>query len=205
MIIKRLISTSSRCQSHIGSNPINIPTNIKVDHSLQPLIGSNIPLGHKDNTLLTVTGPLGDQSVPIKPYVILKHLDNEIKVSVQNSKDKDQRSMWGSTRSLIQNAITGVTEGFRVNIRLVGVGYRANLENDGSLNLKLGFSHPVVMKIPQGVTAETPAPNRISLSGNDKQQLTSFAAAIRHWRKPEPYNGKGIFINDETITRKDKR
>ncbi|TIA92148.1 hypothetical protein E3P99_00742 [Wallemia hederae] len=183
--------SSSRSLSHVGKNPVIIPPSTQIVHSLNEL-------------KLSVKGPLGEESVALSPFVQLKQTENDIKVSVQDTKIPMQRSMWGLTRTLVQNAVTGVTEGFRVNVRLVGVGYRAAIEGD-NIHLKLGFSHPVIMQIPQGVKAETPAPNKIILSGSNKHHVTAFAAAIRHWRKPEPYNGKGIFINDETIQRKDKR
>lgn len=188
-MMKRYFSTTTRVLSHVGKNPVNIPASTQVSSSLDKL---------------SVKGPLGEEYVNLQPFIQLKQSDIDIKVSVLDRKVPQQRSMWGLTRTLIQNAITGVTEGFRVNVRLVGVGYRAAIENQ-QLHLKLGFSHPVVMQIPEGVIAETPAPNRIILHGSNKHQVTAFAAAIRHWRKPEPYNGKGIFINDETIRRKDKR
>lgn len=189
MIFRRALSTSSRQMSHVGKNPVIIPSSTQVASSLDKL---------------SVKGPLGEESVDIKPFIQLKQSTNDIKITVEDRKIPLQRSMWGLTRTLIQNAVTGVTEGFRVNVRLVGVGYRAAIEGR-NIHLKLGFSHPVIMQIPDGVNAETPAANKIILSGSNKHQVTAFAAAIRHWRKPEPYNGKGIFINDETIQRKDKR
>lgn len=119
-------------------------------------------------------------------------------------------------RTLVQNSVSGVSEGHVCILRLVGVGYRATIETTATtkkpeypgqkfVNLKLGFAHPVEMPVPQGVTASVPQPTRILLEGCDKQVVTQFAAEIRQWRKPEPYKGKGIFVNDETIKLKGKK
>jgi len=119
-------------------------------------------------------------------------------------------------RTLVQNSVSGVSEGHVCILRLVGVGYRATIEETATtkqpeypgqkfVNLKLGFAHPVEMPIPQGVKASVPQPTRILLEGCDKQAVTQFAAEIRRWRKPEPYKGKGIFVNDETIKLKGKK
>jgi len=119
-------------------------------------------------------------------------------LSVENAEVKKQRSMWGLTRTLIQNTVTGLTEGFTVSLYLVGVGYRASLEADPRskvesrtrLNMKLGFSHPVIVPVPQHVKVEVPHPTKIVLSCTDKHQLGLFAAKVRKWRPPEPYKGK---------------
>jgi large subunit ribosomal protein L6 len=130
--------------------------------------------------------------------------DSELSVNVVDPTIKEQRSMWGTTRALINNIIIGVTEGYKVPIRLVGVGYRATLEdNDRKLSLKLGYSHPVEMILPEGVTCSIPQPNRLVLQGSDLQEVKELAAKIQRWRKPEPYNQKGIFIGDETIKKKE--
>ncbi|KKY24367.1 putative 60s ribosomal protein [Phaeomoniella chlamydospora] len=124
--------------------------------------------------------------------------------------------MWGTMRAHLKNYVTGVSEGHVCILRLVGVGYRASIENSATtakaeypgqrfLALKLGFAHPVEMGIPQGVKASVPQPTRILLEGPDKEVVTMFAAQIRDWRKPEPYKGKGIYVNDETIKLKAKK
>ena len=125
---------------------------------------------------------------------------NTLAVSVDNPEVKQQRSMWGTTRTLINNAIIGMTEGFSVPLYLVGVGYRAALEDDPRqptdgtrgqrLNMKLGFSHSVIVPIPPHVKAEVPSPTKIVLSCTDKHQLGLFAAKVRRYRPPEPYKGK---------------
>ena len=121
-------------------------------------------------------------------------------LSVEDAELKKQRSMWGLTRTLIQNAVTGMTEGFSVPLYLVGVGYRSALEADPRgkgegmsgmrLNMKLGFSHPVIVPVPDHIKAEVPYPTKIILSCTDKHQLGLFAARVRKWRAPEPYKGK---------------
>ncbi|KAH8145354.1 uncharacterized protein LAJ45_10636 [Morchella importuna] len=114
--------------------------------------------------------------------------------------------MWGTTRSVLQNLVLGVTEGHSVILRLVGVGYRATVERGGSiLNLKVGFSHPVELPVPEGVRCQVPMPTRILLEGCDKVRIKDFAAVVREWRRPEPYKGKGIFVGDETIKLKIKK
>lgn len=122
----------------------------------------------------------------------------------------------GTTRAHLQNYILGVSEGHICILSLVGVGYRASIESTATtvspeypgqqfVNLKLGYSHPIELGIPKGVKASTPQPTRILLEGIDKEIVTQFAAEIREWRKPEPYKGKGIFVNDETIKLKSKK
>ncbi|GAM89765.1 hypothetical protein ANO11243_078040 [Dothideomycetidae sp. 11243] len=121
-----------------------------------------------------------------------------------------------TTRALIQNQILGVSEGHSTILRLVGVGYRATIESSATttqatypgqkfVSLKVGYSHPIELGIPQGVTASTPQPTRILLEGCEKDTLKRFAAEIREWRRPEPYKGKGIFIDGETIKLKAKK
>lgn len=143
-----------------------------------------------------------------------------LKVTVLDEKEKRQRGIWGLTRALVSNAVQGVTEGFTSSLELVGVGYRAALEDIpphpneqvGSqtkrqrLNLRVGYSHPVLINLPDSNTflsCEVPSPNRILLKGIDKQELGLLGAGIRKWRPPEPYNGKGIYLNGEVIKRKE--
>jgi large subunit ribosomal protein L6 len=120
----------------------------------------------------------------------------------------------GTSWAYLNNYITGVSEGHTAILRLVGVGYRATVEKRGAkeeypgqpfLCLKLGFTHPVEVGIPRGVKVTTPAPTRILIEGPDRETIMSFAGKVRLWRKPEPYKGKGIFINDETIKLKSKK
>ncbi|KZV70206.1 ribosomal protein L6 [Peniophora sp. CONT] len=189
---RNAFSTSARAlKDNIGKLPIALPPNVSV---------TALP------TLLMVTGPLGTASVPLEPYVqITQPSATELLVGVQDRDIKRQRAMWGTTRSLIANAVTGTSTGFSVPLFLVGVGYRAALEDDPRkeggqrLRMMLGYSHVVYVPIPEGIKAEVPHATKIALSSTDKHLLGLFAAEVRAWRKPEPYKGKGIFIGNETI------
>jgi len=194
----RAFSSSSRCQghiSHIGRAPIAVPP-----------AATLIP----SPTAIIVQGPLGTTTVPLKSFIRLAFPQPDaLSVAVEDAKVKEQRQMWGTTRTLIHNAIVGMTEGFTVPLYLVGVGYRAVLEpdprgtsegNSGQrLNMKLGFSHSVLVPVPAHIKAEVPLPTKIILSCTDKHQLGLFAAKVRKWRPPEPYKGKGIFVGKEQI------
>ena len=167
---------------------------------------------------IQVNGPLGALSVPLPSYMTL-HQDLETKKATLGIEDRTvraQREMWGTTRAYLNNYIMGVSEGHSTILRLNGVGYRALIEKtattvkpeyDGQLfvSLKVGYSHPIELGVPQGVKASTPQPTRILLEGRDKEVINQFAAEIRAWRKPEPYKGKGIFVNGETIRLKAKK
>ncbi|KAK7744242.1 54S ribosomal protein L6 mitochondrial [Cytospora paraplurivora] len=122
--------------------------------------------------------------------------------------------MWGTTWAYIQRYIIGVSEGHTAVLRLVGIGYRASIDKRPQLEeypgqdfvcLRLGFSHPIDLGVPKGVTASTPQPTRILLEGINREEVMQFAAKIRRWRVPEPYKGKGIFVNNETIKLKQKK
>jgi large subunit ribosomal protein L6 len=188
----RSISSSTRaCQhyvSNIGKQPIKVPPNV----TLRP-----------NATTLSVEGPLGKTSVFLHPFVRLKFVEeNALEVSVETPSEKKQRSMWGTTRTLIYNAVVGMTEGYTMPLYLVGVGYRAALEEDPRgtvlgggakaqrLNMKLGYSHSVFVPIPPHIKAEVPLATKIVLSCTDKQKLGLFTAQVRALRKPEPYKGK---------------
>ncbi|KAI0312067.1 ribosomal protein L6 [Amylostereum chailletii] len=194
----RAFSTSPAVRGHtsnIGKTPIKYPSTVTFTPS---------------PTSLTVQGPLGTTQVPLEPFMTLSHpTPDTLALAVENAEVKKQRAMWGLTRTLINNAIIGMTEGFSVPLYLVGVGYRAALEDDprgteagGSgkrLNMKLGFSHNVLVPVPPHIKAEVPYATKILLSCTDKHQLGLFAAKVRKWRPPEPYKGKGVFIGTETI------
>lgn len=181
----RAFSTSTRVlKDNIGKLPIPLPAGVSI-----------IALP----TLLQVIGPLGTASVPLEPYVrITQPSTTEILVGVEDRDIKRQRAMWGTTRSLIANAITGTSTGFSVPLFLVGVGYRAALEVDPRveggqgqrLRMNLGYSHTVYVPVPEGIKAEVPSATKISLFSTDKHALGLFAAEVRAWRKPEPYKGK---------------
>lgn len=212
VITTRQFHMAAPVMSHIGRKAIAYSQEVRVEHDLTPITEPRIP-SELNNTLLTVSGPLGKLTLPIKPFVKINftpapkddpNTENMLQVSVENDAEKQQRAMWGTTRALINNAIIGVSDGYKTYLRLVGVGYRGVLENNGRvLSLKLGYSHPIQMDLPEGITCTVPAPNRIVLQGANLQHVTEFAAKIQRWRMPEPYNQKGIFINDETIKKKE--
>lgn len=140
----------------------------------------------------------------------------EASVSIDNADEKFQLAMWGTTRAYLQNHVLGVSEGHTAILRLVGVGYRATIEKtaitvepeyEGQefVSLKVGYSHPIELGVPKEVKASTPQPTRILLESPEKEIVMQFAAKIRKWRVPEPYKGKGIFVNNETIKLKAKK
>lgn len=165
-----------------------------------------------------IKGPLGELSMYVPHYV---NIDQDPALpgptlTIQDTTDAKQKAMWGTTRAYLQNHILGVSEGHSAILRFVGVGFRASVENTATtvkseypgqkfVNLKVGYSHPVELGIPKGITASTPQPTRLLLEGPEKEVVMQFAAKIRAWRKPEPYKGKGIFVNGETIKLKNKR
>jgi large subunit ribosomal protein L6 len=172
--------------SNVGKRPIPIPEGIT--YSTSP-------------SSISITGPRGSTAVALQPYMTLSTpAPGVLALAVADATAKAQRQMWGLTRTLIANALAGMTEGFGVPLHLVGVGYRAALEPDprgtedgGSgrrLHLRLGYSHSVFVPVPAHIEAEVPAPTQILLRCNDKHLLGLFAAKVREWRKPEPYKGK---------------
>lgn len=173
--------------SRVGKLPIDIPqgVEIKID----------------DANLVTVKGPLGTLSEQVNKDITLKIEDNTLTVE-RPSNNKNHRAMHGLYRALIQNMVTGVTKGYEKKLKIVGVGYRA-IKQGKSLNLQLGFSHPVEMIDPEGITVECPSQTDIIVKGIDKQLVGNYAAKIRDWRKPEPYKGKGIRYVDEYVRRKE--
>ena len=126
--------------------------------------------------------------LPLPDYLTLNYIGNKVNLVVADPEDSTQRAMWGTTRALLAGHILGVTEGHTAILRLVGVGYRALMENEGRVvSLKVGYSHPVELKVPEGVKASVPQPTRILIEGRDRRAVKQFAANIRDWRKPEPY------------------
>ncbi|KAJ2683999.1 54S ribosomal protein L6 mitochondrial [Coemansia spiralis] len=209
--LRRSFSTTRvGAMSHIGGLPIKYTSEVKIEHL--PLAFSSSDSRFFDKTTLKVTGPLGERTMPIEPFVSLEFVqpngpqssstESQLLVSVGNSAERKQRQMWGTTRACINNCVIGVTEGFSATLRFVGVGYRAAIEN-GQLALRLGYSHPINLDIPEGLKVSVPTPTRVLINGIDLQQVKLFAAKVRKWKKPEPYNQKGIFIDDETIAKKD--
>jgi len=172
--------------SRIGRAPITIP--------------GGVTIKVEDGNKVTVKGPKGE-------LVRTLHQDMKIKVedgvlSVERPSDnKDHRSLHGLTRTLINNMVIGVTEGYAKTLEINGVGYRAQLQGK-NLNLSLGFSHPVVVEPPTGIAFEVPSPTKIIVSGINKEIVGAIAAKIRDYRRPEPYKGKGIKYEGEYVRRK---
>ncbi|PVI05095.1 60S ribosomal protein-like protein L6 [Periconia macrospinosa] len=212
----RTFTTTSPCQSKIGSAPLAVPPGVSLTimNPPQKAKGSRI----QPMRTVHIKGPLAELSMPIPHYV---NIDQDPSlagptVSVQDTSDAKQRAMWGTTRAYLHNHILGVSEGHSAILSFVGVGYRASVETEATtvepeypgqkyVNLKVGYSHPIELGLPKGVTASTPQPTRLLLEGPEKEVVMQFAAKIRMWRKPEPYKGKGIFVNGETIRLKNKR
>ncbi len=172
--------------SRIGKKPIQIPAGVDVQI---------------DGTLITVKGPKGTLSRNVHPNMIVEKDGNTITVSRPND-DKMNRSLHGLTRTLINNMVVGTNESYKKELEVNGVGYRCEVKGN-VLTLKIGYSHDVVMTAPEGVTVEVPNPNKVVVSGPDKQVVGQFAANIREKRPPEPYKGKGIKYVDEYIRRKE--
>jgi large subunit ribosomal protein L6 len=171
--------------SRIGKKPIEIPAGVSV--SLSP-------------GRVMVNGPLGELSQQVPQRMKVEQQDGEIVVS-RPSERGDDRALHGLTRSLVANMVEGVTKGFEKRLEIQGVGYRAALRGQ-SLELSVGFSHPVVVEPPAGITFEVPAPTEVIVKGIDKQQVGQTAAEVRAVRPPEPYKGKGIRYVGEYVRRK---
>ena len=172
--------------SRIGRMPITVPAGVTV----------NVAEGN----VVTVKGPKGELTQSLRPEMIIKQEGTTITVE-RPSDDKLHRSVHGLTRTLLHNMVIGVTEGFKKELEINGVGYRAAKEGK-ELVMNLGYSHPVKMAEIEGITIEVPSQNQIVISGPDKQKVGQFAANVREKRPPEPYKGKGIKYADETIRRK---
>ncbi|OSS54060.1 hypothetical protein B5807_01136 [Epicoccum nigrum] len=208
----RSFTSSARCNSKIGSLPLSVPPGVE----LNIIAPKGAVKGARAMSASTahIKGPLGELSMEIPPYITID--PQTYTLSLEDETDKKKKAMWGTTRAYLQNYITGVSEGHSAILRFVGVGFRASVEDTATtveaefpgqkfVNLKVGYSHPVELCIPKGVTASTPQPTRLLLEGPDKEVVMQFAANIRKWRVPEPYKGKGIFVNGETIKLKNKK
>ena len=171
--------------SRVGRMPIEIPAGVTVS---------------QNEHTLTVKGAKGELTRTFHPDINIAVEENVITVT-RPSDGKEHRSLHGLTRALVANMVTGVHEGFTKTLEITGVGYRAAKQGN-KLALTLGFSHPVEMEAPAGITIEVPAPNKIVVTGADKEVVGAVAADIRKWRKPEPYKGKGIRYEGEVVRRK---
>ena len=172
--------------SRVAKNPISLPTGVEFNIS-----GSE----------LKVKGPKGNLELNLHPSMSLEENDGQYMVKPDSDKNV---AMAGTFRALVNNMVIGVSEGFQKNLKLVGVGYRAQLQGN-KLNLALGFSHPIEYTAPEGIKIETPSQTEIIVSGCDKQKVGQVAAEIRSYRPPEPYKGKGVRYADERVVRKEAK
>ncbi len=173
--------------SRIGRSPIAVPSGVSV------AVGD-------DNTV-TVKGPQGELARTVPAAITIRH-DGDVLVVERPDEQRQNRALHGLTRSLVANMVAGVTEGFSKELEIVGVGYRAIPKGPSALELALGFSHPVNVSAPAGVTFEVPSATRIIVKGIDKERVGQVAADIRKLRKPEPYKGKGVRYVGERVVRK---
>lgn len=153
--------------------------------------------------LITVKGPLGALTLPLTGQVNVLNENGTLKFEVADD-SREAAAMFGTVRALVSNMVNGVTKGFEKKLNLVGVGFRAQAQGD-KLNLSLGFSHPVVHQMPQGVKCETPSQTEIIIKGIDRQKVGQTAAEVRAYRAPEPYKGKGVRYADEVVKLKETK
>lgn len=174
--------------SRVAKNPVVLPKGAEAQIS--------------DSTI-TVKGPLGTLTQALNGSVKVQLTDGQFTFEAANE-SREAGAMSGTLRALVANMVNGVTKGFEKKLTLVGVGYKVQAQGD-SLNLSLGFSHPVVHKLPAGVKAETPTQTEIILKGADRQKVGQVAAEVRAYRPPEPYKGKGVRYSDEQVTLKETK
>ncbi len=172
--------------SRIGKKIITIPSGVTVS---------------QNGDVITVKGPKGELSQKVSNLVNFEIKENEVVLTADNT-DKLANTLHGTTRANVANMVEGVSTGFKKTLIIVGVGYRAEVKGK-TLDLSLGYSHPVVFDIPEGISVEVVKGTTINISGIDKQKVGQFAAEVRHQREPEPYHGKGIHYDTETVRRKE--
>jgi large subunit ribosomal protein L6 len=174
--------------SRVANNPISIPKGVEVK---------------KDGVIMIVKGSKGEMTHQLHNSVDLEIKENQIKV-IWDQNDRQAKAQAGTARAIVNNMITGVSQGFEKKLSLIGVGYRAQVKGK-ILNLTLGYSHPIDYEIPEGVSIETPSQTEILVKGKDKQQVGAVSAKIRSYRPPEPYKGKGVRYADEYVVRKEAK
>jgi large subunit ribosomal protein L6 len=172
--------------SRVGRAPIEVPSGVTISF---------------EGPVVKVSGPQGSLSRPVPDPITVRQEDSQLLVERPDD-ERRNRALHGLTRSLIANMVTGVTAGYTKELEIVGVGYRATAKGPSALELALGFSHPVSVDAPSGITFEVPVPTRIIVKGIDKEQVGQVAANIRKLRKPEPYKGKGVRYAGERVLRK---
>lgn len=171
--------------SRIGKLPVEIPQGVEVTVV---------------NNLVTAKGPKGTESVQIREEITVEVKDNQVILTRAND-DRKSRSLHGLSRTLVANVVKGVKDGFEKKLEIIGVGYRANMQGT-AINLQLGYSHPIVIEPPKGVSINVEANTKITVSGSNKQAVGDIAALIRSKRAPEPYKGKGVRYEGEFVRRK---
>ncbi len=174
--------------SRIAKVPVDLPQGVEFQ---------------RDGDVVTIKGSKGAVSLALNSEVELAHNDSALTVAPRSG-SKFSTAVAGTTRALLANMVVGVTDGFERKLELSGIGYRAQAQG-GKLNLTLGFSHPVVYEIPEGVSVETPSQTEVIVKGSDKQRVGQVAAEIRRFRPPEPYKGKGVRYADERIVLKEAK
>ncbi len=174
--------------SRIAKEPVELPSGVEFNHS---------------GTTVTLKGSKGSLSMELNSEVELAQDENTLTVKARSG-SRFAVAISGTTRALLANMAHGVSEGFEKKLQLVGVGYRAQLQGS-NLNLTLGFSHPVVYAVPEGISVETPSQTEVVVKGTDKQKVGQVAAEIRHFRPPEPYKGKGVRYENEHVVMKEAK
>jgi len=176
--------------SRIAKSPVSIPAGVEISIS--------------DDNVVTVKGPKATLTKQFNPVVIITSNEGTVTFAPNEVAGPTGWAQAGTVRSIVNNMVQGVTQGFEKKLQLVGVGYRAQVQGN-KINLTLGFSHPVVHQLPEGISAETPSQTEIVIKGADKQAVGQVAAEIRAYRPPEPYKGKGVRYADEYILRKEAK
>jgi len=174
--------------SRVAKKPIELPKGVEINQS---------------DSGLVVKGPRGELSITLNSEVLVNIEDNVVTFQPRSG-SRFSTAIAGTTRSLVNNMVVGVHDGFERKLELVGVGYRVKVQGK-KLNLTLGFSHPVNYTVPEGITIETPSQTEILIKGINKQQVGQVAAEIRHFRPPEPYKGKGVRYSDERVVLKEAK
>lgn len=209
----RAFSSSIAPRSNIGKLPIRIPEGVSCYSEILPQEFSKSFFKGKQvyslDQQITIKGPLGELSITVPSFVKFSNDNNAVSIKIENENDAVQKSMWGTTRALIHNNVIGTSEGHLAIVKFVGTGFRATIEEgkDGKqvVALKIGLPYLPKVEVPKNIKVSSPNPARLLVEGLDKQQVKLFAARIREYKKPEPYKGKGIFVNDETIRLKEKK
>ena len=174
--------------SRVAKNPVSLPTGVACT---------------RDGAYLSIKGPKGELKHTVHPLVGIEQEGASMRFAPSDGSTLAD-ALSGTTRALVQNMVTGVTRGFEKRLTIIGVGYRAAIQGR-KLNLTLGFSHPVIYDIPEGITIETPSQTEVIIKGADKQRVGQVAAEIRGYRPPEPYKGKGVRYSDEKVVKKEAK